>query len=319
MFSPKNLLTFFKEIKSSFSTLNKLHKEYQFEIIYSNTLAVLLGIFYAQKTKIKHIWHVHEIIESPKIFTKAFNFLLSLNSNTKIIYNSVATGNFWDINDKIKLKSQVIWNGLELPNYYLSQLEINETKKELFHANPNDIVIGLVGRISRWKGQQVLLKAFHIVNQTNKNIKLVFVGSPPPNQEGFLENLYQEINNLRLNNFVKVVPFQNDINWVWQSIDIAVVPSIEPEPFGLVAVEAMLAKKPVIGSNHGGLTEIIENNETGFLVDPNNEIELAKALQKLIEDNTLRNEFGKNGFKRANKFFTLEKYVSSFETSFEEK
>ena len=59
--------------------------------------------------------------------------------------------------------------------------------------------------------------------------------------------------------------------------------------------------------------------ETGFLVDPNNEIELAKALQKLIEDNTLRNEFGKNGFKRANKFFTLEKYVSSFETSFEEK
>lgn len=318
MFSPKNIIKFFREIKSSFSTLNILHKEHQFEIIYSNTLAVLLGIFYAQKTKIKHIWHVHEIIESPKIFTKAFNFLLALNSNTKIIYNSVATGNFWDINDKIKFKSQVIWNGLELPNYYLSQVEVNKTKKELFQANSNDLVIGLIGRISRWKGQQVLLRAFHIVNKTHKNIKLVYVGSPPLNQEGFLENLYQEINNLSLNNFVKVVPFQNDINLVWQSIDIAVVPSTEPEPFGLVAVEAMLAKKPVIGSNHGGLTEIIINDETGFLVEPNNVEALSEAICKLIDNSELRKSFGKKGYQRSIKEFSVDKYVQSFETVFSE-
>jgi len=63
---------------------------------------------------------------------------------------------------------------------------------------------------------------------------------------------------------VSIIPFQKEISKFWQSIDIAVVPSIEPEPFGLVAVEAMLANKPVIASNHGGLTEIIINNYNGF-------------------------------------------------------
>ena len=52
---------------------------------------------------------------------------------------------------------------------------------------------------------------------------------------------------------------------IWDSIDIAVVPSTEPEPFGLVALEAMLAKKPVIAAKHGGLTEIIDENKTGFI------------------------------------------------------
>jgi glycosyltransferase involved in cell wall biosynthesis len=316
MFSPKNSIKFFKDIYKGFKIINDLHKEYKFDLIYSNTLAVLLGIFYAKKNKIKHLWHVHEIIESPILFTKSFIKLLALNSNSIIVYNSLATKYFWDVNKKVSNKSAVICNGLEVPNKVLSKEELLNCRKVFFNSNSSEIIIALVGRISRWKGQKVLLNSFYNISKTHQNVKLAFVGSPPPNQELFLEELQDQIITLKLSEKVIVIPFIDQISEVWQSIDIAVVPSTEPEPFGLVAVEAMLAKKPVIASNHGGLTEIIVNKKTGFLVEPNNADALSEALFKLIENPDLRNEFGENGYERAIQEFSIEKYVQNFESVF---
>jgi glycosyltransferase involved in cell wall biosynthesis len=84
----------------------------------------------------------------------------------------------------------------------------------------------------------------------------------------------------------------------------------------LVAVEAMLFNKPVIAFDHGGLSEIVAHNETGFLVEPNNKEELALALQKLINNLELRTVFGKNGYLRACKEFSSIKYIDQLETIF---
>jgi glycosyltransferase involved in cell wall biosynthesis len=313
MFSPRNILKFFIDIKKAFKVLDKLNKEYKFDIIYSNTLAVLLGIFYAKKTKIKHLWHVHEIIESPKIFTKLFCKLLSLKCNFKIVYNSYATKTFWNSNESISSKSTVICNGLETTNQQISDNEVAQIRKQFFNSDSSEVIIALVGRVSRWKGQKILLNSFYQISKSNSNIKLAFVGSPPPNQELFLEELQEQIMELKILDKVTLIPFTNEISKIWQCIDIAIVPSTEPEPFGLVAVEAMLAKKPVIGSNHGGLTEIIVNNETGFLVEPNNETKLAEAISKLIDNPEMRKQFGENGYQRAINEFSVVTYISKFE------
>lgn len=318
MFNPKNLFQFFREIKSGVSMLDELNKEHKFDLIYTNTLAALLGFIYARKRKIKHLWHVHEIIESPKIFTQLFRKLLQNNANTKIVCNSIQTQKFWNFNSKIADKSSVIWNGLELPKNKTSADEIATIRKVLFKVNQDEIVISLVGRISRWKGHLLLLNAFNNLLINHQNIKLVFIGSPPHSQENFLENLNKDIQNYGIEDKVLVIPFQQEIFKFWQSIDIAVVPSTEPEPFGLVAIEAMLAQKPVIGSNHGGLKEIIINDETGLLVEPNNENELSKAIQRLIENQNLRTEFGQKGYQRAVTEFSVEKYINNFEILFEE-
>lgn len=317
MFSPKNLITFFSDIKKGVTISNELHKKYHFDIVYSNTLAVLLGLFFVRKTKIKHIWHVHEIIESPSVFKKAFMKILSLKSTSSIIYNSIATKTFWETNNEISKKGVVVWNGVENNDFSISDNEIDNFRTQNFNATQDEIIIGLVGRISRWKGQQILLNSFEELSKNNKNIKLVYVGSPPPNQEIFLQYLKQQIKEKQLTDKVTILPFRHDISTVWHCIDIAVVPSTEPEPFGLVAIEAMFAKKPVIGSNHGGLTEIVINNETGFLVEPNNQKQLSEALQELITNQKLREQFGNAGLQRAKSEFSVDKYVSSIENLFD--
>ncbi len=307
MFTPRNLLKFINDYFKGIKTIKAIKKDHKIDFIYSNTLAVLLGFFYCFFYKTKHIWHVHEIIESPTIFTNFFRFFLNNATNTVVIHNSIATSNFWNC----KGKNQVIWNGIAIfPE--INSDEKATIRKTIFNTN-KEIIFALVGRISRWKGQMLLLDTFQELTKTHQNIKLVYIGSAPPNQEHFLDSLKQKITEYDLVNNVEIIPFQENINQLWQSIDVAVVPSTEPEPFGMVAVEAMFAKKPVVAANHGGLIEIIINNETGFLVEPNNKIALKDALEKLINNPELRTTFGENGFQRAKENFSVENYVQKIE------
>jgi glycosyltransferase involved in cell wall biosynthesis len=307
MFTPSNLFKFTKDYFKGIKTIKSIRKEYKIDYIYSNTLAVLLGFFFCFFHKTKHIWHVHEIIESPKFFTKFFRYFLNNPTNSVLIYNSFATCKFWNC----KGNNQVIWNGIA------AFPEIEEEEKAVIRktilTTDNEIVFALVGRISRWKGQMLLLEAFNKLVKTHQNIRLVYIGSTPPNQEHFLDSLKDKIKNYDLIQKVNIIPFQDNIHQFWQCIDIAVVSSTEPEPFGMVAIEAMMAKKPVIAANHGGLTEIVVNNETGFLVEPNNKDALKDALEKLITNPELRTSFGEKGFQRAAENFSIQKYVQKIE------
>lgn len=320
MFTPKNLIKFFKEYKEGVNTLDELNKEYDFKLVYSHTLAALIGIIFAQKRSIKHLWHVQEIIAKPKIFNLAFKRLLSLKSNHKVVYDSIATMNFWiNGNKNLTAKSEAVWNGIETSNLpTFSNEEKSVVRKDFFLCQNNEIVIALVGRINSWKGQQLLLNAFALLAKMHKNIKLVYLGSAPPNQEVFEIDLKNKIREFHLEDRVVIIPFQKEITKFWNSIDIAVVPSTEPEPFGMVVIEAMLAKKPVVASNHGGPTEIVVNGGTGFLFEPNNHESLAQALEKLIQDKQLRATFGEKGFERVVDTFSLKSHVTHFEKIFEE-
>lgn len=320
MFTPKNIFKFIKEYYKGIKILNALNKEYKFDLVYTHTLAALIGILFAKKRNIKHLWHVQEIIAKPKVFNFLFKKILSLDCNHKVVYDSIATMNFW-IENKLKLteKSEAVWNGIETKNSKIfTDAELNEVRENYFFATNNEIVIALVGRINSWKGQQLLLQSFETVIEKHKNIKLVYLGSAPPNQPIFETELRNKIKEYNLESNVILIPFQKEIEKFWNSIDIAVVPSTEPEPFGMVVIEAMLAKKPVIASNHGGPTEIIVENETGLLFEPNNHNSLSDALEKLIQDEQLRKLYGANGFKRVHNTFSLENHVNHFEKIFEE-
>lgn len=320
MFTPKNLLKFFREYKEGVKALDELNKEHDFQLVYSHTLAALIGIIFAKKRNIKHLWHVQEIIAKPKIFNLAFKKILSLKSNHKVVYDSIATMNFWiKGNESLAAKSEAVWNGIETNNIpTFSQAQIAQVRKDFFLSSNDEIIIALVGRINSWKGQQLLLSAFNALSKTNQNSKLVYLGSAPPNQEIFEIDLKNKIKEFGLQERVVIIPFQNEITKFWNSIDIAVVPSTEPEPFGMVVIEAMLAKKPVVASNHGGPTEIVVDNSTGYLFEPNNHESLAEALEKLIHDKQQRTTFGENGYERVLEKFSLKSHVNHFEKIFRE-
>lgn len=305
IFTPKNLINFFKEIKSALAILDNLNQHYKFDLVYSNTLAVLLGMIYAKKRKIKHLWHVHEIIVHPKPIATIFPILLNKYANVVVCNSKATMKNLIDRKKQLKDKTIVIYNGIE---QQIPQL-IKVSKSDFGFSN-DDIIITLVGRINRLKGHKWLLNTFIKYLNQDPNLKLLFVGAPYKGQEHFLYEIQQIIQDNNLQQKVFLEPFTNDLSKIWSITDIAVMPSTEAESFGLVAAEAMLEKKPVVGSNHGGLSEIIINNQTGFLVEPYNEKDLSEALTKLIESPELRSSFGEKGYQRVVNEFSIDAYIN---------
>ncbi|MGV8993405.1 MAG: glycosyltransferase family 4 protein [Flavobacterium sp.] len=320
MFTPAGLLKFAQEYQDGMKALEDLHKKYNFSLVYSHTLAVLIGILFARKLNIKHLWHVQEILAKPKLINQTFKKLLSSEYNDIAIYDSKETMRFWiEGNEKLTAKSDFVWNGLDVSKYQeVSEATIEGIRTKFFQVTKDETVIGLVGRINSWKGQQLLLEAFNKIAAKYPEVKLVFIGSAPPNQEFFEEDLIARVKEFKLQERVVIIPFQTNINDFWASIDIASVPSTEPEPFGMVAIEAMLHAKPVVAADHGGLTEIVLPGETGFLFKNNNADSLAVHLEKVIVDKDMQKRFGKAGKERVYSTFTLEKHTEKIEKIFED-
>ena len=311
-FKFKNIITLPFVIANATKKLKKVLENENIDIVHSNTLAVLLGAFFAKRYRIKHIWHVHEIIKKPKIVSVIYPLLVRYFS-IKVVFNSKASKEvLCKGNKRLTRKSIINLNGMDRNAHIATNLEQKTIRKELFGAESDDIVIALVGRISKWKGQKLLLESFSMLNKKHQNLKLVFVGSAPPNQNYLVNELQSKIGTLKLNDFCRIIPFQENIWKIWDSIDLAVVPSTEPEPFGLVALEARLAKKPVIAANHGGLKEIVLDSETGYLFSPNNSEELKNVIEKLILNKENLKEFGINGYEKAINDFSLQRHIEQF-------
>lgn len=300
------------EIIKSFLTIKRQLKGKKIHLVHSNATSVFIGAFYSFLFRIPHLWHVHEIIEKPKrvalIYPKIIHFF-----SDKVIFNSIATSNhFTSIYPKIKENSRIIYNGQERNIDKISDAEIAKIKTSFSTEIENKILIGLIGRISKIKGQELMLDAFIILQKKHSNIHLVFVGSAVKGKEEYLDDILKKIKKNSLQNKVSFIDFQENIWPYYDTLDITVVPSTEKESFGLVATEAMLSKKPVIAANHGGLVEIVKDHETGLLFEPNNPIDLAEKISFLLENPELIKNYGENGFKRVNENFSTKKYVSSF-------
>ncbi|MBI5204626.1 MAG: glycosyltransferase family 4 protein [Nitrospirae bacterium] len=298
----------------SLRTINKIVAGIPIDAVHSNTLAVISGALWARYKNVYHIWHVHEIIEHPVLFKRLFPKIVRFLSD-RVVTNSRATQNWLVTTDpKISSRTSCIWNGIERPPTVSPAAAF---RQELGIAD-DDVLVALVGRINRWKGQFLLVNAAEaLLRKGHDNIQYVLAGSAPPGQDHFKNALLERVAGSPAKDRIHVLDFRQDIWPVWDACDIAVVPSTEPEPFGLTALEAMAAGKPVIAAGHGGLKEIVVDGETGFLFEPRNISDLEEKIIRLAAHPTLRREMGERGKIRQEELFSLRQYVSSFETVYQ--
>jgi len=163
-------------------------------------------------------------------------------------------------------------------------------------GNP-DPIIGMVGRVGDpLKGRDFLFEAVKRLREERNDFEVWLTVSP---EFGFIPPGYH------------LVPWQTQENLhkIYRHLDICVVPSLWPEPFGIVAVEAMACGRPVIATRVGGLQEIVVDGETGFLVDPGDSEGFAQKLELLMDDPELRARMGQKGRERALENFTYDHIV----------
>ena len=275
-------------------------------LVYSNSIAVLAGALWARLHNTPHVWHVREIVRAPRLLARGFPALLR-GLGGWCICNSGATRDWLTATQPaLATRSTVVWNGLEDGSHDSAQLASSGTTwRHGLGIGDDELVVTLVGRINRWKGQRVLVEAVGLLRaQGVRNLRCVLVGDVAEGQHSHREALQAQVAAAGLQQQVLIPGFNADVAPVWAGSDVAVVPSEEPEPFGRVAIEAMAHSLPVVGTAHGGLLEIVEPGVTGLLVPPSDAPALASALYQLLADPAMRKSFGAAGRARQRQLFT---------------
>ena len=163
------------------------------------------------------------------------------------------------------------------------------------------LVVGIVGRLAPWKGQDVFLRAFAVAFPKGEERARV-VGSAMFGEDDFAEGLRQLALTLGIQDRVDFVGFTEDVERELAQVDVLVHASISPEPFGQVIVEGLAAGLAVVATAAGGPMEIISDDEDGLLVPAGDVAALALALQRLDASPELRHRLGKAGRERASHF-----------------
>lgn len=315
-FTPIRLIKFCINYLKKSKLIKKYCMENNIDIIHINTLAVLEGIYLKKKLDLKIVWHIHEIIEKPKIVA-SFLRKCALKYSDMIIAVSIAVKKqLIGKKNEYDKKIDIVYNGIDNTIFNPT----NEYKYLYGELNlPTDAtVIGMIGRINSWKGQKDFIEAVSPILKKNDKVYALIIGSAFKGQEWRVEELNTLIKEDFNSEKIKLIDFRTDVKNFYCLFDVFVLPSTLPEPFGLVVTEAMASGTPVVAYNHGGASEIVVDEETGLLVPPCNINELNQKIESLIFDKEKNNYLSKNAIKRQKEMFSIESYVNSFEKKYEE-
>ncbi|KGH62272.1 glycosyl transferase family 1 [Oenococcus oeni S13] len=307
-FNPKGIINYAVGYFKAGKILAGIAVKYHVDLIHVNTLAVLEGITLKKRIKKPLIWHVHEILLSPKFMWKLTAYL-SAKYADKIVVVSKATGTHLKKAGYAKRNQIVtIYNGIKTSK----QLDNSDFRQE-FGIPKNAFVFGHVGRINAWKGQEDFLKASLKLMPDYPKMHILFSGNAFKGEEWREEKLKKEINESGFSDRIHYLGFQKNISKVYRTIDVLVSTSNGRETFSLVVAEAMSCSKPVISYNIGGPSELIKNEETGYLVKPHNIDDLTMKMRMLVNNNKLELKYGIAGRERILTEFGERRFLHTFE------
>jgi glycosyltransferase involved in cell wall biosynthesis len=296
--------------------LVNLIRERKVALVHNNTLGVLPAGLAARLVGCTRVWHVHEIIIQPRMVASLLATLSSAASDM-VIANSRATADHYR---RTRLATsapiEVILNGVDesrLCGYEEDPL------RSVIGAGPGDTVFTLVGRINRWKGHSVFLDAAERFASKSENVRFLIVGDSFAGQESLTDAVDRRIESSHtLRGRAVRLSHVAEVGRVYEASDVVMVPSIEPEPFGLVAAEAMAAGLPVIASRIGALPEVVDDDRTGLLVDPGDATSLVAAMRELYASPLRREEMGRKARKRFERCFRVDRYIEEFTRVYED-
>ena len=199
-------------------------------------------------------------------------------------------------------KIRTLYYGVSKPDHFLSNDERDRQRTETgFKAD--DFIVGLIGRLEQSKGQHLLISAIAAARSKGLNMHALIVGHEM--KQGYRNTLKQLAAEKGIADNIVFMDFAPDPQRIMQLCDCIVLATYE-ETFGLVLPEAMRAGVAVIGSNKGGVTEIIEHDMTGLLFESMDAADLSKQLQRIYTDPQLKSTLALNGKQYADKHFNNE-------------
>ncbi len=307
----KNPLVILNNIKK----LKKIIKDEKIDIVQVESRAPAWSCYYAckyLKVPLINVVQFNGIFKKSSFLKKKYNSIML--KGDRIITVSNAVKNAITINYKNFLKNvkgnkkiiDVIHRGIDTDIY--NQKNVNENRKLILQSKfnlPDDkIIITLPGRFTEQKGQKYFLKV--LKNLKYDNYICIMIGDTKKNPK-YVKEIEKIIYKYKLENHVKICENINDMPALYVLSNIIVSPSIMPEAFGRISIEAQSMEKIFIGTNIGGNFETVIDNETGFLASSKDPVKFATIIDNIINmDQDKLNQIRKNARRNVIENYTFD-------------
>jgi glycosyltransferase involved in cell wall biosynthesis len=295
-------------------------RAHDIDLVHTNSLkADIIGGLAGRLCSRPVVWHVRDRIEDdylPPPVVRTFRLLCRMVPNY-VITNSAAT--LGTLRLKRDFRSMAVPSGVKLDGEVriASVVHDGTNPESPPAADPLALGlfrIGLIGRISSWKGQHVFIQAAAQVVRRFPGARFLIIGAALFGEDKYEREVRQLTSQLGLQNVVQFTGFRTDVKQAITELDLVVHASTKGEPFGQVIVEGMAAGKPVVATNGGGVPEIVQDGVTGILVPMGDVPAMVEAICRICADPVSARLMGSNGKKRIAEHFTIEQTARKVES-----
>ncbi len=263
--------------------LRQIIRDEKAELVHGNDLLDIYGPIAARLEKIPATQYVRWIMVSPVWLKRLITALVyRINHQVMTVSNAVAKEMF-SKNGSVRSRVRVCYDWLDMEAVGHGG-RTTDLRKE-FGLDPETPLVGCVGRLEEWKGQDMFIRAAAMVAKTHPDARFLVVGGDVGGRgrNDFGERCRSLAWALNLGNRVIFTGHRADMGGVMENLDILVHASRTPDPLPGVVMEGMAAGIPVVGADAGGVPEEMNDGETGFLYKPGNIDEIASAVIRLLD------------------------------------
>ncbi len=295
----------------------RLINQHCIDIIHSNDFQDFYGAIAARLTGAKAIQHDRVIMRRPVWLRKLLVWFILVSNHQVVAISEAVAREMLSVRGKVHPKVVTLYDWLDMERVGHND-EIGRFREEI--GIPKEaVLIGVVGRLEHWKGQHIFIRAAAEVIKNHPQSRFVVVGGQVlgRGREKYQDELKALAHDLKISDKIVFGGYRTDIMNVMDSLDIFVHSSVEPEPFGLVIMEAMSIGKAVVAPHEGGILDQVVEGFTGLFYKPGDHYEMAKVICKLIENPELRRRMGQAGKERVYSIFNRDTLCKRFESLYE--
>lgn len=292
--------------------VSKVCREKNIDVIHANDNTVaFFAVLPAMRLKIKSVWHAR----SPVSRLGRIGAYLIRHCDVLISCSQATAQPFMESCPECGDKIFVAYDGVDVPE--LLERSGQPSIREEYDIPPGAPLVGVAGRITRSKGQDVFIKAAVVVSELHPKARFIVAGGPVAGSrealaadEAFGQEIRQLAEKVGVAEKVIFTGYRHDTPAVMKDLSVLVVPS-RREPLGLVALEAMALGVPVVASNVDGLRESIESESNGLLVPVDAAGALGMAVSRLLKDRALARRLVEEGRQTVERRFTADAHASA--------
>lgn len=284
------------------------------DLIHANSIRAGIVVGLARAARPATIVHVRDCLPPGAITSATMRMIAS--TATTVVANSRYTARAMAAAAP-GARPEVVYNPVDLERWDPTRIDRAWARRRLSIASESRLLIGVVGQLSPWKGQDTAIETLKRLCDWGIDAHLLLVGSAKFvaratrfDNEAYDRQLHELVARTGLQRRVSWLGEREDVPELVRALDVLLLPSWE-EPFGRSLIEAMALGVPVVATNVGGPVEIIREGREGYLVAPDDPDAWARTIRRLAEDPRLRREIGSAGRRRVEQAYAPDRHAAA--------